>query len=73
VRGIVTPALVVLYFMHVRWSDRLTWLVVGGAVAWLLLLVVLVNGDLVIRGPGYWDRAAPRASVCGTSRVRLRE
>jgi cytochrome c oxidase subunit 4 len=51
--AMVKAALVVLYFMHVRWSDRLTWLVVGGAVTWLLLLVVLVTGDLVIRGPGH--------------------
>jgi cytochrome c oxidase subunit 4 len=51
--AMVKATLVVLYFMHVRWSDGLTWLVVGAAVAWLLLLVVLVTGDLVIRGPGH--------------------
>lgn len=51
--AMVKATLVVLYFMHVRWSDQLTWLVVGAAVAWLLLLVVLVTGDLAIRGPGH--------------------
>jgi cytochrome c oxidase subunit 4 len=51
--AMVKATLVVLYFMHVRWSDHLTWLVVGAAVAWLLLLVVLVTGDLAIRGPGH--------------------
>ena len=51
--AMVKATLVVLYFMHVRWSDQLVWLVVGGAIAWLLLLVVLVTGDLAIRGPGH--------------------
>ena len=51
--AMVKATLVVLYFMHVRWSDHLTWLVAGAAVAWLLLLVVLVTGDLAIRGPGH--------------------
>ena len=51
--AMVTATLVVLYFMHARWSDQLTWLVVGAAIAWLLLLVVLVTGDLAIRGPGH--------------------
>jgi cytochrome c oxidase subunit 4 len=31
--------LVILYFMHVRWSPRLTWIVAGAAFLWLALLV----------------------------------
>ena len=47
--AVVKAALVVLYFMHVRWASRLTWLVVGGGFAWLLILVVLTSGDVVVR------------------------
>ena len=30
--------LVVLFFMHVRWSSRLTWVVVASGFFWLLIL-----------------------------------
>src|SRR4029079_13382003 len=30
--------LVILFFMHVRWSSRLTWVVAGAGFFWLLLL-----------------------------------
>jgi cytochrome c oxidase subunit 4 len=45
--------LVVLYFMHVRYSSRLTWAVVGGGFFWLCLLLVLTLSDYLTRGPGW--------------------
>lgn len=42
--------LVVLYFMHVRYSDRLTWIFVGAGVFWLLILFLLTLADYVGRG-----------------------
>lgn len=42
--------LVVLYFMHVRYSDRLTWIFVGAGVFWLFILFVLTLADYVSRG-----------------------
>ena len=30
--------LVILFFMHVRWSTRLTWVVVASGFFWLLIL-----------------------------------
>lgn len=45
--------LVVLYFMHVRYSSRLTWAVVGGGFFWLALLLLLTLSDYVTRGPGW--------------------
>ncbi len=45
--------LVVLYFMHVRYSSRLTWAVVGGGFFWLLLLLFLTLSDYATRGPGW--------------------
>ena len=47
----VTKAmLVVLYFMHVRYSTRLTWLVVSGGFAWLAVLILFTMSDLLTRG-----------------------
>jgi len=37
--AVVKALLVILYFMHVRWSPRLTWIVAGAAFLWLALLV----------------------------------
>jgi len=41
--------LVVLFFMHVKYSSRLVWLFVGAAFAWLGLLIVGTLHD-------YWSR-----------------
>jgi cytochrome c oxidase subunit IV len=43
-------SLVVLFFMHVLISPRLTWIVVGVAGFWLGLLFVLTLNDYVSRG-----------------------
>jgi cytochrome c oxidase subunit IV len=45
--------LVILYFMHVRHSSRLTWAVIGGGFFWLALLLLLTLGDYLTRGPGW--------------------
>ena len=42
--------LVVLYFMHVRYSTRLTKLVVVGGFLWLALMIGLTMTDEVTRG-----------------------
>src|SRR4051794_35325322 len=41
--------LVVLFFMHVKYSTRLTWAVVLGSVFWLGILFVLTMGDYLTR------------------------
>ena len=41
--------LVVLYFMHVRWSSRLTRVVAMAGFFWLLLLFTIL-GDYISRG-----------------------
>ena len=48
--------LVILFFMHVRWSTRLTWVVVASGFFWLLILFVLTMSDYISRGwvPGTW-------------------
>ena len=42
--------LVVLYFMHVRWSTRLTWVVAGSGFFWLLIMFGLTMADYMSRG-----------------------
>jgi cytochrome c oxidase subunit 4 len=42
--------LVVLFFMHVRWSTRLTWVVAASGFFWLLILFGLTMGDYLSRG-----------------------
>jgi cytochrome c oxidase subunit 4 len=41
--------LVVLFFMHVRYSTRLTWIVVSAGVFWLLVLLVFTLSDYFTR------------------------
>ena len=42
--------LVVLFFMHVRWSTRLTWVVAMSGFFWLLILFGLGMSDYLTRG-----------------------
>ena len=46
----VKALLVVLFFMHVRWSTRLTWVVAASGFFWLLILFVLTMSDYLSRG-----------------------
>jgi cytochrome c oxidase subunit 4 len=42
--------LVVLYFMHVRWSSKLTWVVVASGFFWLLIMFSFTMTDYLSRG-----------------------
>lgn len=45
--------LVVLFFMHLRYSARLTWAVIAGGFFWLLLLLLMTLSDYLTRGLGW--------------------
>ena len=47
--------LVVLFFMHVRYSSWLTWVFVGAGIAWLGHLLILTMSDYLTRAtiPGW--------------------
>jgi cytochrome c oxidase subunit 4 len=47
--AVLKATLVVLFFMHVKYSSRLTWAVVAGSIFWLGILLVLTLGDYVTR------------------------
>jgi cytochrome c oxidase subunit 4 len=46
----VKALLVVLFFMHVRWSTRLTWVVAASGFVWLIILFGLTMTDYLTRG-----------------------
>jgi cytochrome c oxidase subunit 4 len=47
--AVVKATLVVLYFMHVRYSSRLIWLIVGAALFWMAILFALTISDYSTR------------------------
>ena len=42
--------LVILFFMHVRWGTRLTWIVALSGFVWLLILFGIGMSDYLTRG-----------------------
>jgi cytochrome c oxidase subunit 4 len=42
--------LVILFFMHVRWSSRLTWVVAASGFFWLLIMFSITMSDYMSRG-----------------------
>jgi cytochrome c oxidase subunit 4 len=40
---------VILFFMHVKYSTRLTWAVVLGSIFWFGILIVLTMSDYLTR------------------------
>jgi cytochrome c oxidase subunit 4 len=47
--AVLKATLVVLFFMHVKYSTRLTWLVIAGSVFWLGILLALTFSDYLTR------------------------
>ena len=54
--AVLKALLVVLYFMHLRYSPKLTWVVVGTGIGCLTLLILLIMADPWTRD---WLRVAP--------------
>jgi cytochrome c oxidase subunit 4 len=48
--AVIKASVVILYFMHVRWSSALTWVFAGAAVLWLGIMLTLTASDYVTRG-----------------------
>ena len=48
--AVVKALFVVLYFMHVRWSSRLTWVIAGSGFFWLLIMFSFTLMDYMSRG-----------------------
>jgi cytochrome c oxidase subunit 4 len=49
--AVLKALLVILYFMEVRYSSRLSWIVAGAGFFWLLILIALTMSDVLTRVP----------------------
>lgn len=56
--AITKMVLVILYFMHVRWSSRMTWVFVSAGFVWLIIMIGLSFTDYISR---YWEPAPAKA------------
>ncbi len=41
---------IILIFMHVRWSSKLTWVFAGAGFFWFLIMIVITFTDYLTRG-----------------------
>jgi cytochrome c oxidase subunit IV len=55
--AVIKATLVVLFFMHVRWSSKLTWVFVGAGLFWLFIMVALTLSDYMTRPS--WNPITP--------------
>ncbi|MEO8216005.1 MAG: cytochrome C oxidase subunit IV family protein [Acidobacteriota bacterium] len=56
--AVCKASLVILYFMHVRWSPRLTWVVILTAFSFLGVMFVMTFADYLSRGWA-WPATGP--------------
>lgn len=47
--ALVKATLVVLYFMHVRYSSKLTQIIVVAGIFWLVIMIVFMMADYLTR------------------------
>jgi len=48
--AVIKATLVILYFMHLRYSTKLTWIFVSAGVFWFLILMAFLFADVLSRG-----------------------
>jgi cytochrome c oxidase subunit 4 len=46
----IKALLVMLYFMELRQSPKLVWIVIGNGVFWLTVMIMLTISDIISRG-----------------------
>lgn len=59
----IKASVVVLYFMHARYGNKVNLVVIGGTIFWLLLLFVLLGGDYATRDMGVFPQRDPISST----------
>ena len=65
--AIAKMLLVILFFMHVRYNSKLTWIFAGAGFVWFLIMVTLTMNDYMTRGLvrpnnktiSYWQNGIP--------------
>lgn len=59
--AVVKATAVVLIFMHVRWSSKLTQVIIIAGMFWLAILLIMTMGDYLVReGWGALGVQAPK-------------
>jgi cytochrome c oxidase subunit 4 len=53
--SIAKTALIILFFMHMKYSPKILWLFAGAGFVWLIILLELTLSDYVTRG-GSWSQ-----------------
>jgi len=48
--AMIKAVLIVLFFMHVYHSAPLTWIIAGGSLLWVTLLLSFLTADYISRG-----------------------
>jgi cytochrome c oxidase subunit 4 len=47
--AVTKGTLVVLYFMHARWSDKLVWVFAASGFLWFVILMTITFADVISR------------------------
>jgi cytochrome c oxidase subunit IV len=47
--AVTKATLVVLYFMHVRYSGHVVWLLAGSGFVWLAIMILITMSDVMTR------------------------
>ncbi len=47
--AVIKALLVVMYFMHVKYNTKLTWIFAGAGFLWLIIMFALTMSDYVTR------------------------
>ena len=48
--GVVKAVLIILFFMHVKYGTRLTWIFAAAPFLWLGIMIVMTMNDFITRG-----------------------
>jgi cytochrome c oxidase subunit 4 len=55
--GIIKATLIILFFMHVRYSSKLVWVFAASSFVWLAIMLLITFSDYLSRG---WIPIGPR-------------
>lgn len=48
--AVTKAVLVILYFMHVRYASKLTWVFAAAGFYWFVIMLAFTMGDFITRG-----------------------
>ncbi len=68
--AVLKMLLVILFFMHVRHSTRLTWIFVAAGFIWLAIMIDLTVSDYTTRGKIHWTEVSNSEPVSDSGGVQ---